>query len=86
MLIGLKENSRSKKWKKLFSVLVVTNLRAQMPTPMAFFQRFWDLLKEDIMDFRQEFHSRGKLSKTISASFITLVPKLREPIAWKIID
>lgn len=29
------------------------------------------------MDFRQEFHSRGKLSKTISASFITLVPKIK---------
>lgn len=41
---------------------------------MAFFQQFWDLLKEDIMDF-MEFHSRGKLSKSIGASFIALTPK-----------
>lgn len=43
--------------------------------PMAFFQRFWDLLKGDVMAFMCEFHSHGKLSKTIGASVISLVPK-----------
>lgn len=44
--------------------------------PMAFFQQFWDLLKEDAMAFMREFHSRGKLFKSIRAS-ITLIPNKR---------
>ena len=42
---------------------------------MAFFQRFWSLLKEDILVFMEEFHERGKLSKGMGASFITLIPE-----------
>lgn len=33
--------------------------------PIAFFQRFWDITKADIMDFLKESHHRGKLSKNI---------------------
>ena len=43
--------------------------------PLSFFHRFWDLLRVDIMAFMKEFHSRGKLSKSIGASFIALIPK-----------
>lgn len=43
--------------------------------PIAFFQRFWDITKADIMDFFKEFHHRGKLSKNIGSSFIALIPK-----------
>eukprot|EP00268_Persea_americana_P020047 TRINITY_DN2032_c0_g1_i12.p1 TRINITY_DN2032_c0_g1~~TRINITY_DN2032_c0_g1_i12.p1 ORF type:complete len:262 (+),score=40.11 TRINITY_DN2032_c0_g1_i12:330-1115(+) len=43
--------------------------------PLSFFHRFWDLLRVDIMVFIKEFHSRGKLSKSIGASFIALIPK-----------
>lgn len=32
-------------------------------------------LKEEVMAFRHEFHSRGKLSKTIGATFIARIPK-----------
>lgn len=31
--------------------------------PIVFFQRFWDVLKDDIMAFMRDFHARGKLSK-----------------------
>lgn len=43
--------------------------------PIIFFQRFWVDVKEDIMAFMEEFHSRGRLSKNIGVSFIVLIPK-----------
>lgn len=46
--------------------------------PMVFFQRFWEVTKVDIMKFMKEFHFRGKLSKSAGASFISLIPKLKE--------
>lgn len=44
--------------------------------PIFFFQRFWHLLKEDVMAFIKEFHARGKLSKNLGASFIALISKM----------
>ena len=43
--------------------------------PIAFFQTFWEVIKEDVMIFMKEFLVRGKLSKHIGASFITLIAK-----------
>lgn len=43
--------------------------------PIAFFQFFWETIKQDVMQFMREFHKRGKLSKHIGASFITLIAK-----------
>ena len=43
--------------------------------PMAFFQRFWVMLKRDILEFMEEFHLCGRLSKGTRASFIALVLK-----------
>ena len=43
--------------------------------PMSLFQRFWTMLKKDIMAFINEFHQRGKLSKGLGASFIVLIMK-----------
>lgn len=43
--------------------------------PMVFFQIFWNEVEDDIMAFLNEFHSRGKLSKNLGASFSALVPK-----------
>ena len=42
---------------------------------ISFFHKFWDLLRIDIMVFMKELHSRGRLSKSIGASFIALIPK-----------
>lgn len=51
--------------------------------PMAFIHRFWSMLKGDILEFMGEFHARGKLSKGIGASFITLIPKKEWEIGIK---
>ncbi|XP_058092153.1 uncharacterized protein LOC131238046 [Magnolia sinica] len=43
--------------------------------PIQFFQIFWDLLQEEVMEFLNEFHARGRISTNIGATFIALVPK-----------
>lgn len=43
--------------------------------PMAFFQSFWVMLKDDILEFLEDFHEKGKLPKGMGASFIAFVPK-----------
>ena len=42
--------------------------------PMAFFQHFWPLLKDDLLAFMKEFHQKWKLSRSIGACFIALIP------------
>jgi len=41
---------------------------------MAFFQKCWDVVNEDIMIVFMEFHSRQKFEKSISATFVYLIP------------
>ena len=51
--------------------------------PMVFFQRFWTMLKKDLLAFMEEFHQRGRLSQGMGASFIVLVPKKSREIGTK---
>ena len=50
---------------------------------MAFFQCFWADVKEEIVDFIEEFYSRGKLLKSLGASFLSLVPKRKGELEIK---
>lgn len=43
--------------------------------PMAFLQRFWYVLKDDILAFMEEQHQRVKLSRGLGASFTALICK-----------
>ncbi|WMV15865.1 hypothetical protein MTR67_009250 [Solanum verrucosum] len=43
--------------------------------PMVFFQTFWALLKEDITNTIQFFHSNQIFEKSFNATFIALIPK-----------
>ena len=43
--------------------------------PMAFFQCFWGDVREEIVEIMEDFYSRGKLLKSLGASFISLIPK-----------
>lgn len=42
--------------------------------PMFFYQHYWNGMKGGILDFLQEFHNRGKLSKNLGATFSPLIP------------
>lgn len=42
---------------------------------MAFTQFCWDVIRVDVMKVFLEFHQRGKIEKSLNATFITLIPK-----------
>ncbi|XP_058766506.1 uncharacterized protein LOC131640115 [Vicia villosa] len=46
---------------------------------LAFFKNHWELLKEDILNFVADFHSKAILTKSCTSTIITLVPKVMNP-------
>lgn len=46
---------------------------------LEFFKSFWYLLKEDIMKFCIDFHSKGKVVRSVTSSFISLIPEVKNP-------
>ncbi|XP_028056988.1 uncharacterized protein LOC114260981 [Camellia sinensis] len=44
------------------------------------FQKFWKVMKDEVINFVNEFHRNGRLVKGINSSFITLIPKEENPI------
>lgn len=44
--------------------------------PIAYLWRIWTDIKEDVMAFMQEFHSRGKFPENLRATFIAFIPKI----------
>ncbi|CAL0323583.1 unnamed protein product [Lupinus luteus] len=44
-----------------------------------FFQACWEIVKQDIILFIQEFHLNGKLPRGLNSSFIALIPKISSP-------
>ncbi|GKV19478.1 hypothetical protein SLEP1_g29737 [Rubroshorea leprosula] len=56
---------------------------SKSPGPDGFNFRFikvmWEDIKQDIINFAQEFHENGKLVRGSNASFIVLIPKVENP-------
>lgn len=44
-----------------------------------FFKKNWELVKEDVMMFVADFHSKFTLTKACTTSFIALIPKVKNP-------
>ena len=44
-----------------------------------FVKQFWEILKPDIIRFLTEFHANGVFPRGSNASFITLIPKRKNP-------
>eukprot|EP00268_Persea_americana_P061285 TRINITY_DN7726_c0_g3_i1.p1 TRINITY_DN7726_c0_g3~~TRINITY_DN7726_c0_g3_i1.p1 ORF type:complete len:328 (-),score=59.63 TRINITY_DN7726_c0_g3_i1:2474-3457(-) len=40
----------------------------------------WDFLKEDFSDMLSKFHRRGRINRQLNATFITLIPKIPNPV------
>lgn len=57
--------------------MLSSNLQVISPDgfPIAFFQRFLDTLKDDVMALMRDFYISGQLSKGIGSYFIALIPK-----------
>ena len=43
--------------------------------PMAFWQFAWDVVKKDVLRFFKEFYDSGRFVKSMSATFLVLIPK-----------
>lgn len=46
---------------------------------LGFIKDFWELLKDNMFRFFNEFHRHGKLTKGINNTFIALIPKVENP-------
>ncbi|WMV25844.1 hypothetical protein MTR67_019229 [Solanum verrucosum] len=42
--------------------------------PMSFFQDFWEMLKDDILQPLQNFHSQQVFEKSFNATYVALIP------------
>lgn len=42
----------------------------------AFFQECWDVIKADIKAVFSDFYARGKIEKSLNATFISLISKV----------
>ena len=51
----------------------------KVPSPngysMAFFQSYWSILKKEVMEVFQNFHTQALFEKSLNASFLALIPK-----------
>lgn len=45
-----------------------------------FYLEFWDTIGDDVMCVMNEFHASGSLCRSLNSSFITLIPKSRDPL------
>lgn len=43
--------------------------------PLRFYVNFWDIIRADVMEVLREFHENSSWCCSLSASFISLVPK-----------
>ncbi|KAJ0877963.1 putative RNA-directed DNA polymerase [Helianthus annuus] len=50
---------------------------------MRFIKKFWHLFEEDFLEVLNAFHANGEFSVGSGSSFITLIPKLKDPVELK---
>jgi hypothetical protein len=50
---------------------------------MAFFQKCWGVVKEDMMAVFKEFHESGNVEKSISSTFVALILKKAGAVEMK---
>lgn len=49
-----------------------------------FKKEFWTLMKEDVINFFDEFHTTVSFIRGINVSFIALIPKVGDPQGWRL--
>jgi hypothetical protein len=45
-----------------------------------FIKEFWDVIKVDFQRFISEFHTNGRITRGANSAFITLIPKVENPV------
>jgi len=63
------------------AVWEIDNYKCPAPDGISFgfIKFFWDILKDDLLNFLVEFHRNGKFTKGINNTFIALIPKVDSP-------
>ncbi|KAI5436046.1 hypothetical protein KIW84_022476 [Lathyrus oleraceus] len=52
--------------------------------PLGFLKKCWNFVKEDVVNFVQEFYVRGVLPRSATASFLALIPKMKKRLSgWR---
>ncbi|KAI5415173.1 hypothetical protein KIW84_040576 [Lathyrus oleraceus] len=46
--------------------------------PLGFLKKCWNFVKDDVVNFVQEFYARGVLPRSATTSFLALIPKWRD--------
>ncbi|XP_058774928.1 uncharacterized protein LOC131649188 [Vicia villosa] len=49
--------------------------------PLGFFKTCWEFVKDDVVNFVQDFYAHGVLSRDATASFLALIPKTVSPLS-----
>lgn len=49
----------------------------------SFFKKYWDLIKSDVCRFVNDFEVSGSLARGCNASFVSLIPKVNDPLYVK---
>lgn len=44
-----------------------------------FLKHNWEVIKDDVFHFVKDFHSKAKLTKACTSSFLSLIPKVNNP-------
>ncbi|XP_058783440.1 uncharacterized protein LOC131658124 [Vicia villosa] len=72
---------KKKKSKKRFGIAKVQRARARMDTlSLLFLKKCWPIIKKDMVSCCSDFHTGSVLSKAITSSFLTLIPKSNDPL------
>jgi hypothetical protein len=79
-ITGEEKDSLEQKFKKEEVLQVLKDLQGdKAPGPdgftMAFFQKCWSVIEDDVMGFFDEVHTHCKFERSLNASFIALIPK-----------
>ena len=49
---------------------------------MEFFIHFFDLVGDDLLNVVEDYKTRGLVNKSLNATFLTLVPKVNNPLSF----
>lgn len=63
------------RFKRLFSPLKETKPLVLMVIPFSFFQNYWHIIDQDVVNVVKDFFGSRRLLKELNGTFIALIPK-----------
>lgn len=67
--------------------MVSSSVGDKIPRPdgfnLSFFKSCWEIMQNDMVGFINNFYSNKRIPKTVTSSFIVLIPKVSNPQCLK---